>query len=97
MGVVVAVNVSIRVSRILQAMAAKQLKVVDACAVCGVNNKTLSKILRGEMPRRIDAFFRVLDGLQIPYEEAVIDRTYKAAQGSRLYVVPSRRKPDQVA
>jgi transcriptional regulator with XRE-family HTH domain len=93
----VAINISIKVSRILQAMEAKQLNIVDACAICGVNNKTLAKMLRGEMPRRIDAFFRVLDGLQIPYEEAVIDRTHKAAQGSRLYVVPSRRKPDQVA
>jgi len=41
-------NVSVNVPRILQAMEAKQLKIVDACVVCGVNNKTLAKILRGE-------------------------------------------------
>jgi hypothetical protein len=90
-------NVSVNVPRILQAMEAKQLKIVDACVICGVNNKTLAKILRGEFPRRIDAFYRVLNGLQIPFQEAVIAPTHKATQGSRLYVVPSRRKPDQVA
>jgi transcriptional regulator with XRE-family HTH domain len=94
---VVAINITIKASRILQAMEAKQLNIVDACAVCGVNNKTLAKMLRGELPRRIDAFFRVLNGLQIPYEEAVIAPTYKTTQGSRLYVVPSRRKAEAVA
>ena len=70
-------NVSINVPRILQAMAAKQLKVVDVCALCGVNNKTLAKILRGEAPQRIDALYRVVDGLQIPFQEAVIAPTPK--------------------
>ena len=92
-----AINVSIKASRILQAMVARQFKIVDVCRVCGVNNKTLAKILRGELPRRIDAFDRVLRGLQIPYEEAVIDSTHKTTQRSRLHVVPTRRKPDQVA
>ena len=90
-------NVTVNVARILQAMEAKQFKIVDACRVCGVNNKTLAKIRRGEMPRRIDAFYRVLNGLEIPFEEAVIAPTHKTAQRSRLYVVPSRRKPDEVA
>ena len=49
-------NAVINDARILKAMEAKQLKVVDACALCGVNNKTLAKILRGEFPRRVDAF-----------------------------------------
>lgn len=90
-------NVVVNVSRILQAMEVKQLKIVDACAVCGVNNKTLAKILRGEVPRRIDALYRVVNGLQIPFKEAVIAPTHKATQGPRLYVVPDRRKPNEVA
>ena len=42
-------NVRVNVARILQAMEAKQFKIVDVCALCGVNNKTLAKILRGEI------------------------------------------------
>jgi hypothetical protein len=42
-------NVTVNVPRIFQAMEAKQLKVVDVCALCGVNNKTLAKILQGEV------------------------------------------------
>jgi hypothetical protein len=71
-------NVTVNVARILQAMEAKQLKIVDVCAVCSVNNKTLAKILQGEVPRRIDAFYRVVNGLQIPFEEVVIATTHKA-------------------
>jgi transcriptional regulator with XRE-family HTH domain len=85
------VNVSVNVARILQAMEAKQLKIVDVCRLCGVNNKTLAKILRGEVPRRIDALYRVLNGLQVSSQEVVVAPASKKAQGPRLYVVPSRR------
>jgi len=84
-------NVSVNACRILQAMAAKQLKVVDVCALCGVNNKTLAKILRGELPRRIDALYRVVSGLGIPFQEAVIAPTHKATQGPGLRLVSNRR------
>ena len=90
-------NVLVNVPRILQAMEAKQLKVIDACAVCGVNNKTLAKILRGEFPRRIDAFYRIVSGLQIPFQEAVIAPTHKKAEGSRLYLLPGGRRSDTIA
>ena len=90
-------NVSINVPRILQAMEAKRLKIVDVCDVCGVNNKTLAKILRGQVPRRIDALYRVVNGLQIPFKEAVIAVTHKATQRPRLYVVPGRRKPSPLS
>lgn len=89
-------NVTVNVVRILQAMEAKQLKVVDACAVCGVNNKTLAKILRGEIPR-LDAFYRVVNGLQIPFQEALIAPTHKETERSRLYLLPDRRKPNEIA
>jgi transcriptional regulator with XRE-family HTH domain len=90
-------NLGVNVSRIVRAMEAKQLKIVDACALCGVNNKTLAKILRGEVPRRIDALYRVVNGLQIPIQEALIAPTHKATQGPRLHVVFNRRKSDEVA
>ena len=90
-------NAVINVARILQAMEAKQLKIVDVCALCGVNNKTLAKILRGEFPRRIDAFYRVVNGLQIPFEEVVSAPTHKATQRSGLRLVPDRRRFDEIA
>ena len=84
-------EISVNAARVLRAMEAKQLKIVDACALCGVNNKTLAKILRGEIPRRIDALYRVVNGLQIPFQEVVIAPTHKAATRSRLRLVPGRR------
>jgi len=84
-------NASINVPRILQAMEIRQLKIVDVCRLCGVNNKTLAKILRGEVPRRIDALYRVLNGLQISSQEVVVAPTHQKAQGSRLRVVSNRR------
>ena len=88
------IRAQINVARILQAMEAKQLKVIDACAVCGVNNKTLAKIMRGEFPRRIDAFYRVVNGLNIPIQEALIAPT---SQTPRLTVLPGGRRPSQIA
>ncbi|MGH7796623.1 MAG: hypothetical protein ACREQ2_17295 [Candidatus Binatia bacterium] len=73
-------DVTIDAARILGAMAGKGLKIVDVCALCRVNNKTLAKILRGEIPRRIDALYRVLNGLQIPVQEVVIAPTRKTTQ-----------------
>jgi hypothetical protein len=88
------IKATINVARIVQAMEVGQLKVVDACAVCGVNNKTLAKILRGEFPRRIDAFYRVINGLKIPIQEALIA---PASQTPRLRLVPDRRRETSVA
>ena len=90
-------DIAVNVARIVQAMALKQLKIADVCAVCGVNNKTLAKILRGEIPRRIDALYRVVNGLQIPFQEAIIAPTHKATQGSRLYLVSHRRRSNKIA
>jgi hypothetical protein len=87
---------SVNVPRILQVMAARQLRIVDVCRLCHVNNKTLAKMLRGEIPR-LDAVFRLLNGLEIPLQEVLIAPTHKKAAGSRLYVVPDRRKLQQVA
>jgi hypothetical protein len=89
------IKATINVARFIQAMEAKQLKVVDACAVCSVNNKTLAKILRGEFPRRIDAFYRVVNGLQIPIAEALVSAG--TSQTPKLQLVHNRREPSQVA
>jgi transcriptional regulator with XRE-family HTH domain len=90
-------NAVINVARILQVMVSKQLKIRDVCAMCGVHNKTFAKILRGEFPRRIDAFYRVVNGLGIPFEEAIIAPTHKTTERSRLYLVSDRRKPNEIA
>ena len=47
----------------------------DTCVNCSMNNKTLAKILKGEMPHRIDAFYRLCEGLKIPVEQALINGT----------------------
>jgi hypothetical protein len=71
--------------------------VAATCVNVGVNNKTLSKIFNGQIPRRLDAFYRVIDGLKTPIQEALLAPTHKAAQGSRLYVLLDRRRADQIA
>jgi hypothetical protein len=87
---------SINAPRFLQALVTQNLRIADACALCRVNNKTLAKILRGERPRRLDALTRVINGLKIPASEAFIATTSKTTQGPRLYLVPDRRKYDEI-
>ncbi len=62
-----------------------------------MNNKTVSGILDGQVPRRVDAMQRFANGLDVPIEEVFVAPTYKTAEGPRLYVVPNRRKPDEIA
>jgi hypothetical protein len=69
--------------------------VAATCANVGVNNKTLSKILNGQIPQRLDAFYRVIDGLKIPMEEAVINGT--AHQTARLLLLPGGRRDTNLA
>jgi hypothetical protein len=90
-------NAQVNVPCILAGMKAKGWGVAVTCVNVGVNNKTLAKILDGKVPRRLDAFYRVIDGLKIPIQEALIAPTHKAAQGSRLYELPDRRRADQIA
>jgi lambda repressor-like predicted transcriptional regulator len=88
-------NARIHVPRVLQAMNLKGWGVAATCVNCGVNNKTLAKVLKGQLPR-LDAFYRLIKGLNIPTEEAVIGSTHKAADGPRLYLVSRRRKSNKV-
>jgi hypothetical protein len=71
--------------------------VAATCANVGTNNKTLAKILDGKVPRRLDAFYRVIDGLKIPIEEALIGATLKATERPQLHLVSGGRQPGQVA
>ena len=41
----------------------------------GINNKTLAKILDGKVPHRLDALYRLCDGLKISIQEALIATT----------------------
>ena len=89
-------NAQVNVPRILQAMKAKGWGVQATCAFAGVNNKTLKKILDGEVPKRLDAFYRLIDGLNIPISEAVLSHggTYQKTEGPRLRVVSGGRSKD---
>jgi len=90
-------NATVNVPRILEAMTNRRWLVVDTCVNCKINNKTLAKVLKGEVPRRLDAFYRLLDGLNVPIEEALIGGSHQTAQGSRLHVVSSGRRGHEVA
>jgi hypothetical protein len=83
-------NAQVNVPRILQGMKKQGWGVAAAAVNCGVNNKTLGKILKGEIPQRLDAFYRVIDGLGIPIQEAVINGG--AHKTARLHVVSDRRR-----
>ncbi len=90
------VNARINVPRIVEAMKEHGWGVVGTCVNCGVNNKTLAKVLRGDVPRRLDAFYRICDGLSIPIKEALLGGTHKAAARSQLRLVSDRRSADTV-
>jgi hypothetical protein len=91
-------NAAINVPRILEAMKARNWGLVDTAVNVGVSNKTLAKILDGKLPKRLDALYRVLDGLKIQIEEALINASsHKATQGPRLYLVSGGRQPNEVA
>lgn len=87
-------NAQVNVPRILAGMKENHWGVAATCVNCGVNNKTLAKILDGTVPRRLDAFYRIIDGLKIPIEEALIGTAY---QTPRLTVVRGGRQRSQVA
>ncbi|MBI2999136.1 MAG: hypothetical protein HYY46_11940 [Deltaproteobacteria bacterium] len=65
--------------------------VAATCANVGVNNKTLAKILNGQVPRRLDAFYRVIDGLNVPIQEALNGTAPQAEKRPKLHVVPGGR------
>lgn len=88
-------NAEVNVPRILEAMKKNRWGVAATCVNVGINNKTLKKILNGEIPRRLDAFYRLIDGLKIPMQEALIHGgAYKTA---RLHVVSGGRRDSQVS
>jgi hypothetical protein len=89
------VNATVNVPRILRAMKGRGWGVQATCAFTGVNNKPLKKILDGEVPKRLDAFYRLIDGLNIPIEEAVNSAgTHQKTEGPRLLVVLGGRPDD---
>jgi transcriptional regulator with XRE-family HTH domain len=63
---------SLNVGRIYAAMKAKGWGRKTTCVNCGMANETLNKILAGQIPRRIDALFRLCDGLEISMRELFV-------------------------
>jgi transcriptional regulator with XRE-family HTH domain len=80
------------VVRILAAMSRQGWGVKDTAVACGMNNKTLAKILKGEMPHRLDAFYRLCEGLKIPVQDALINGTYKSSQAPSLTLIEGRKQ-----
>jgi len=89
------VNASVNVARIIEAMREKGWGVRDTCVNCGVNNKTLSSVLAGKVPKRLDALYRLLDGLEITTQEALINGG--SSQKARLYVLSNRWRGKEIA
>ena len=74
--------------RVLETMKARDWGLVETAVRVGVSNKTLAKILDGKIPKRLDALYRILDGLKIPIEEALINAsTYQTKERPKLYLV----------
>ena len=84
-------NASVNVPRILRAMKLKGWGVQATCAYTGVNNKTLAKVLDGKVPKRLDAFYRLIDGLNVPITEALIDGSAHQEKSRAKLVVLNRR------
>jgi len=88
-------NASVNVPRIIEAMREKGWGVRDTCANCGVNNKTLSSVLAGKVPKRLDALYRLLAGLGITSQEALINGG--SPKKARLRLVFNRRRGEEIA
>jgi transcriptional regulator with XRE-family HTH domain len=81
----------VNVRRILEAMEARRWGIAATAVNCGMNNKTVTKILDGEIPSRLDALYRLCDGLKISIQEALIVPTSKVPPRP-LYVVSGGRR-----
>ena len=88
-------GVKINVPLIIESMHKKGWTVTETCANCGVTSKTLRSVLNGVKPRRLDALFRILDGLEISAEEAL--KNGGTPEKARLYVLSDRRGGPSVA
>ena len=84
-------NAQVNVPRILEGMKRQGWGVAATCVNVGVNCKTLKKILEGKVPRRLDAFYRVCDGLKIPIREALVDGSHQAEKRPRFHMVSGGR------
>jgi hypothetical protein len=83
---------AINTPRIIQAMRDHGWGVLDTCVNCKMNCKTVKQILDGKMPKRIDALYRLCDGLELSIEEALIVNggTHHQERGPRRDLVSGR-------
>jgi transcriptional regulator with XRE-family HTH domain len=85
-------NARMNVARVVTGMKAKRWNVRQTCVNCGINSKTLKKILDGQVPARLDALYRLADGLGIAIEEVILNAApHKTAMGQRLSLVSGGR------
>ena len=83
-------NVIINTPIFLEAMRAKGWTNHDTCVMCRVHYNTLAKILAGRMPKRLDAFYRLVTGLGIDMKEALIATAPHEAQRAQIHILPGR-------
>ena len=86
-------NTTVNVARVIDAMRKKQWTIAETCANCGVTSKTLRTVLDGALPKRIDALYRILDGLELTTEEAVIVNAGAHRKKGTLLLLEGRRSP----
>lgn len=88
-------NANIDIPRVLAAMKERGWTAQETCINCRLNNKTLKKILDGEVTR-LDSIYRLCDGLKISIQEVVIAATFTQKKRPRLHVLPGGWKPDRI-
>lgn len=88
-------HVTINVPRVLQAMHDRNWHIRETCSACHINSRTLQKVLAGEMPQRLDAWYRLCNGLGLRDEEVLRDAATHSLE--KQSSVSSRRRPAEVA
>lgn len=79
-------NITPDIRIILDAMRRKGWTKQQCCRFCHVDGGTLNTILSGGIPKRLDALYRLLNGLGLSAEQALI-RTRRDNEGRRLHAV----------
>lgn len=80
---------AVNVPCVLQAMREKGWTKRDTCVNCGIHWDSLNVVLSGRVPPRLPTWYRLLNGLGITEQEALISAT--AFSQKRLVLLHPRR------
>jgi hypothetical protein len=91
------VQALINVGLLLNAIKSKGWSgIKDAAVFCHVNERTLKKLMQGQIPR-LDALFRICDGCGIKLQELIIATSHKTTTGQGRRVLPGRWQAKSVS